>query len=349
MVSPSKPAAMLLCIMLSAALFVSFAPRASAQEDTGSTIITDLSSGVPVTGGNFTIKVKIADDYDLYRVQFYIWFTFLGGPSSVENIMFYASEYPLGTREFETPLDIPMSATGLMYQFTAMDTSSFMPVVSNVISRPIQDNVAPVAAYESLVSLDMGSDYTFNGSTSTDNVGIANYTWSFLYGGRQMKLYGHNASHRFAIPGEYSVSLVVKDSWSNSGTVTFSVAVRDTQPPVAKMWLKVQVWAGNITFFDGTGSSDNVGVANYTWQFTHNGTAVRLYGDSPQFRFWTPGTYNITLTVSDAEGNTHSTSLPIEVLRNPSQGGESLPWWTYILIVMVCIFAILTAIILRMK
>jgi len=42
------------------------------------------------------------------------------------------------------------------------------------------------------------------------------------------------------------------------------------------------------------------GIVNWTWTFTHNSTPITLYGKAPTYTFWTPGTYNVTLTVRDA-------------------------------------------------
>ena len=57
----------------------------------------------------------------------------------------------------------------------------------------------------------------------------------------------------------------------------------------------------NITFI-GNGSSDNVGVFNYTWTFNDSGVQVR-YGASPNYSFTEAGVFIITLNITDAAGN----------------------------------------------
>src|SRR3972149_2630456 len=62
----------------------------------------------------------------------------------------------------------------------------------------------------------------------------------------------------------------------------------------------------------GAGSTDTVGVANYTWAFT-DGSPRTLYGSSATYVFATPGVYTVTLTVRDAAGNAAADTLTVTV------------------------------------
>ena len=53
--------------------------------------------------------------------------------------------------------------------------------------------------------------------------------------------------------------------------------------------------------FDGRGSSDSVGLVNYTWTFT-DGNPVSLYGVQPTHRFNNYGKFLITLNVTNKVG-----------------------------------------------
>ncbi|OGS56912.1 MAG: hypothetical protein A3K60_01845 [Euryarchaeota archaeon RBG_19FT_COMBO_56_21] len=65
--------------------------------------------------------------------------------------------------------------------------------------------------------------------------------------------------------------------------------------------------------FDGSGSSDDVRVFNYTWTFTHQGSPMTLYGLSPDFSFMELGDYTVTLTVVDSVGNVDSDDVIVHV------------------------------------
>ncbi len=58
---------------------------------------------------------------------------------------------------------------------------------------------------------------------------------------------------------------------------------------------------GDNIIFNGTGSEDNIGIVNYTWTFTDK-VPVTLYGMTPSYRFYRPGTFSIKLKVTDGAG-----------------------------------------------
>ena len=63
-----------------------------------------------------------------------------------------------------------------------------------------------------------------------------------------------------------------------------------------------EVPQGATVTFNGSGSTDNVGIVNYTWMFT-DVTLQTLYGISPTYTFDTSGNYPVTLNVTDLAGN----------------------------------------------
>jgi PKD repeat protein len=65
--------------------------------------------------------------------------------------------------------------------------------------------------------------------------------------------------------------------------------------------------------FDGTSSTDNVGVANYTWTFDNGGSPVTLWGPSPTFSLLTMGVHDVTLTVRDGAGHTSTDVMRVTV------------------------------------
>jgi len=72
---------------------------------------------------------------------------------------------------------------------------------------------------------------------------------------------------------------------------------------------------------DGAASTDNVGVTNYTWTFTYDGTTRTLYGPLAAFRFTVAGNYTVILAVRDAAGNSDTDAVTITSSARPGGGG----------------------------
>lgn len=94
---------------------------------------------------------------------------------------------------------------------------------------------------------------------------------------------------------------------------TFTVIV-DSESPVADAGLDATIAIGASVIFDGSDSTDNVGVSNYSWVFVYNGSTVELYGENPTFTFWTEETYDVTLVVTDGSGNSDSDVVTVAVM-----------------------------------
>lgn len=331
-------------MMLFAFVFTMLAPMASnlaqAQDTTGPQII-DMSTGNPAIDSDYTILVKVVDDVGVSYVRLYIYFIIFGGITNPEYIIMDLA----AAQQYKSIIPIPQNALTLRYSIYAYDTSN-NPSISDVISRDVADDQAPIAVCQANVILEMGENYMFNGSASTDNVKISNFTWSFSYNERSVLLFGPYSNFSFKISGQYDGSLIVKDSWDNSNAMPFHISVADTEAPTADAGIELFVWAGNLTFLDGSFSKDNVGIVNYTWELISSDADVKLYGKSPSFTFITAGVYDVTLTVTDVAGNTDSDYLSVQVLNPPTEGSE-LPWWTYILIVMIIVIVIIAIVIIR--
>src|SRR3989442_13854055 len=79
-------------------------------------------------------------------------------------------------------------------------------------------------------TVEAGSTVTFDGSASSDNVGIVSYAWTFTDGG-PITLTGVGPAHRFNAVGTFLVTLTVRDQVGNTATDRMTVTVVETQPP----------------------------------------------------------------------------------------------------------------------
>ncbi len=167
----------------------------------------------------------------------------------------------------------------------------------------ILDLTNPVAIAGNDINIYTGENATFNGSGSTDNWVIVNYSWSFDYEGNEVTLYGNMVEFSFGLQNDYEVTLTVTDGAGNSDTdmlwVVVSEPTADTEPPVAHAGADQTIEVDTVLTFDGSASTDNDAIANYTWTFTYDADLITLFGVRPSFVFDLVGNYTVTLTVND--------------------------------------------------
>ncbi|MBN1390086.1 MAG: PKD domain-containing protein, partial [Candidatus Thermoplasmatota archaeon] len=182
--------------------------------------------------------------------------------------------------------------------------SDQMTITVNDITDPIAD-----AGPDQTVNEDV--PVTFNGSSSTDNVGIVNWTWTFNDGSPRT-LYGQEVTHTFTHPGIYTITLNTTDASGNWGTDDLNLTVLDVTKPIANAGPDMIVDEDTVVTFDGSSSTDNVGIVNWTWTF-HDSFQRTLYGKIAIHVFTQPGIYVVALSVRDEAGYSHSDDLTLTV------------------------------------
>jgi PKD repeat protein len=161
-------------------------------------------------------------------------------------------------------------------------------------------DLPPVAVFTSSCS---GRACTFSSDGSSDDHGITSRGWSFGDGAAVANVVA--PSHSYAANGTYQVKLTVNDSKGQYSEVTHSVTVAD-QPPVARFTYSCTN-NGTCTF-DASASSDDLGIASYTWKFGSQGSGT---GAVATFQFKSKSSQAVTLTVKDGAGQTSSVTQTV--------------------------------------
>ncbi|MDH3699426.1 MAG: PKD domain-containing protein, partial [Flavobacteriaceae bacterium] len=185
--------------------------------------------------------------------------------------------------------------------------------ISIIVSDPA--NLPPVAfASATPSSGTLPLEVNFTGSNSTDDVGVVSYLWDFKDGSPLAT--EADPVHTFTTAGTYLVQLTVADEEGLTDTATVTVIVNDgiNQAPVAIIdATPLQGDAPLEVNFTGRNSTDDKGVVGYLWDFGDgSGTSTEI---TPNHIFALDGNYTVSLTVTDAEGLSNTTSIIITVLE----------------------------------
>ena len=96
--------------------------------------------------------------------------------------------------------------------------------------------------------------------------------------------------------------------------LTFVPHVTDTTPPVADAGQDQTVDNGTVIYFDGSGSTDDLGIQSYSWDFdASDGIQQDSTGVTVSHIYTEPGSYIVTLTVTDTSGNTATDTCMVTV------------------------------------
>lgn len=120
--------------------------------------------------------------------------------------------------------------------------------------------------------------------------------------------------HRFSAPGAYTVSLTVRDSNGLSSTSTSVVTAPG--PPSAGFAFAVTPLTTTVTFSDqsqaGIGGAP---IVSWSWQFGDPSSGVTNQStlQNPSHAYSQPGTYQVTLTVTDVNGRSAAATEQVAV------------------------------------
>ena len=199
------------------------------------------------------------------------------------------------------------------------DNAGLTATASRIITVNAPANVAPVASFTSSHSSGVAPlAVTFNPAASSDDVQIVSYRWDFGDGDTRTMTSAASVSKTFGTPGTYTVILEVTDdvglSATTSTTVTVMEAEMEQDPPVAAFSASPGSGVAPLAVsFDPAASHDDGQIVSYLWNFGDGEVRTESTAASLSKTFSTPGSYTVTLQVTDDAGLTATASRIITV------------------------------------
>jgi len=103
------------------------------------------------------------------------------------------------------------------------------------------------------------------------------------------------------LEGQNAIRIKARDMYNNISPEITAVVTLDTTPPIADAGTDVIAYRNTAVRFDGSASADNVGIADYTWDFGDGSPAES--GIRVTHLFSDVNVFTVTLTVTDLAGN----------------------------------------------
>jgi len=191
------------------------------------------------------------------------------------------------------------------------------PFTITAILRDENENPLPQAMIEFYLFKEEKWEKIASAETNSSGVAPITYTSSQILG-----------THRFK-----AIFLGTQIFAESSSTPAIKiVTIIDVSLPEADAGPDQSVRVGTPVIFNANGSSDNVGIVSYEWDF---GDGVTGTGVTVIHTYTEPGTYTVTLTVRDAADNSGIDTIIVIV-----KADSSFPMWIVSIIVATGIITV---------
>ena len=239
--------------------------------------------------------------------------------------------------------DSSFTADGASATYTAPDAPGTYTLTATSVADPSKSATATITvsdAPETPGTPDTNeapsADFTFSAdalsvsfdaSASADPDGsIAAYAWDFGDGTSDE---GESVSHTYEAAGTYTATLTVTDNEGESSAVAKSVQVVSAETPGVPD--PNEAPSADFTFsanelsvsFDASASADSDGnITAYAWSF---GDGETDEGERVDHTYAEAGTFDVTLTVTDDEGESAQVTKSVEVAQTPLENSAPQP------------------------
>lgn len=261
----------------------------------------DLTPSTGSTGDEFIFMVQLSDNIKIESVWVEYWF----GSGPHENItMEDDGEYTYIITIPEDSLDV------LRYIFRVKDISNNWNE-SKISIVEIIDNDKPSFGQDNILQ-EIGTGETLSFSIhSYDNIQVSSVHLEYWFGSgghEKVKMIGSNPyNYDVTIPKNsldgLNYNITSRDDAGNMISNFGEIVIMDTIRPKCDPGSDRSFNEDGYSILDGLGSTDNINVVNWTWEFNDENKYVKLFGPETRYIFKEPGIYRIKLTVTDYAGN----------------------------------------------
>jgi hypothetical protein len=274
--------------------------------------VTDLGRITVVHAYNLTSNASVADA-DTHALKFHAVYD-TAAMTSETHIHLPAAFELRGTPAATAAVSVS-GTSHLMIDPMGRPAGSSAP--SEWVTLGIEANEVPFADTDGNKTVKPQTLVWFDASTSSDDTKLVNYTWAF---GDGTFGYGVKVNHTYDVANGtplrvFNVTLTITDTGGLTNTSTLVVTI-DGQDPVAAFTADntTVVEKTQLVEVNASGSSDNNGkIARYSWNF---GDGYSGEGMATNHTYYVPGTYNLTLNVTDLAGNWATKMVQITVKDN---------------------------------
>ncbi len=292
-------------------------------DDDRPTFGKDNTDKTCTTGDPFTFRTEVLDNIKVKEVFVEYWF----GSSRPTNLSM------TGTNGYVCNIMIPPSPSlTLWYMFLAVD------IDGNWAETPLRkitvlDNDDPeFGTDQTPVNVNTGEQLFFK-VTASDNIGIVDVYLNYRFGNgpetrEKMSGLGYytvirSFTYQINVPIDsietvhYTITIMdqVGNTIQRSGTVT----IIDNVDPMASAGPDLIVKQGTKVIMDGSSSTDNIGITNWTWTFDDGSKKISMGGPVIEYKFDKSGTFTLKLTVNDSSGNVGTDTIAVVVERKDSE------------------------------
>ena len=238
------------------------------------------------------------------------------GSNSTDDtgIEMYAWDFGNGMTSSEIAPSVTFSQVGeFLVKLTVTDEGGLTneSTLTITVNAPADNQPPTAVAQADPVEGTAPLTVSFDGVGSTDDNGIVAYSWDF---GNGQSSNQSETSFVFDEPGIYDVELTVFDAEGLSDRDIVQIIVNNpsgNEAPVSR--ISANPLTGNAPLqveFGGSGSTDDVGIVSYRWDFADGGAGTNV---NETYIFNNPGVYMVTLTVEDNTGLTDTATVEITV------------------------------------
>ncbi len=210
----------------------------------------------------------------------------------------FANLVPASETSINQKWTCKISSAPTMYTGAISIGEASVVIAAPVITPPTVTNQAPVADFTSNSPQNEGSTVTFTSNSYDPDGTIASYSWNFGDGSTSAL---KNPTHVYTNNGTYSVRLTVTDNSDSVNALTKAIIVNDLTPTANFTLFPTTVAVNQTAHFSGIANSyDSI----VSWKWLFEGT-LNVGSQNETYRFRMPGTYNVSLLVTDIDGSSY--------------------------------------------